>query len=496
MRSYGVAILLGLSLMHGGPAFGAACVDLFRTEGAAVTSAFQREQRARLSAILELVRPGRSESALARSLLKDPYLRELRLQENDAVLFARDLLQNQPRSPEELIAAFHRVFPAVAAGRKKIRLDAASRYDFEIPHPTVRDQDSFFSCWAMASTCVAEMNQGQGAKLSHRFLYLNYLRSRMIELLDRPDLRAIDWRSDYDFHAGKVAPEKNPRNTLIEVGEFWKAVGFANEFGMIPDAIWTTQKPFEKPMNRVRLLARTKAIVNEYKAALRSLENDAPGAERARTRLREKAVAELNAVLRDHFGEPPSAAEVARARLPILRPGQQVVRVISRGSYEFRDEEYRAGIEGMKIYDERGRAIEMKVPVDVHVAEVDEIIAFITGNIRRSVENPSQTGNNAFFISYNIPKDSPRVTEDWSVGLMDLKPGAARPERYELRHAIVVTGFETDLRGNVIALKLLNSYGLESGDQGVFHMTDRFFREFLFDVVFPGSIQTFKGPPR
>lgn len=53
-------------------------------------------------------------------------------------------------------------------------------------------------------------------------------------------------------------------------------------------------------------------------------------------------------------------------------------------------------------------------------------------------------------------------------------------------HAMVITGYDTGgKRGSVVKWKVQNSHGTETGDKGLFHMYDDFFRKNVEDVVVP-----------
>ena len=71
--------------------------------------------------------------------------------------------------------------------------------------------------------------------------------------------------------------------------------------------------------------------------------------------------------------------------------------------------------------------------------------------------------------------------------------GMTKAERLQssessMTHAMVITAVHLDGEGNTVRFKVENSWGETFGDQGFFVMTDKWFDEFVYQVVVPRNI--------
>ena len=57
-----------------------------------------------------------------------------------------------------------------------------------------------------------------------------------------------------------------------------------------------------------------------------------------------------------------------------------------------------------------------------------------------------------------------------------------------MTHAMVISGVHLDATGKPIRYKVENSWGSDSGDKGYFVMTDKWFEEFVYQVVVPKQL--------
>ena len=77
--------------------------------------------------------------------------------------------------------------------------------------------------------------------------------------------------------------------------------------------------------------------------------------------------------------------------------------------------------------------------------------------------------------------------------LAQLPTGMSKAERLQssessMTHAMVITAVHVDAEGKTVRFKVENSWGEAFGDQGFFVMTDKWFDEFVYQVVVPRSI--------
>ena len=103
---------------------------------------------------------------------------------------------------------------------------------------------------------------------------------------------------------------------------------------------------------------------------------------------------------------------------------------------------------------------------------------------------PSAPGSaaNAFIGSLAVdPKDGTLMIGT-GLGLFRADKGASKAERVEyghsqLTHAMVFTGVDLDDAGRARKWRVENSWGDKLGDKGFLVMSDRWFDEYMFEVV-------------
>ncbi|KAF9010661.1 bleomycin hydrolase [Cyathus striatus] len=112
-----------------------------------------------------------------------------------------------------------------------------------------------------------------------------------------------------------------------------------------------------------------------------------------------------------------------------------------------------------------------------------------------------------FFHSHSPPLDGqsrPPVFFGCDVGIMDtalfeyetafdISLGLTKADRLRINesamtHAMVISGVHLDASGKPIRYKVENSWGETAGQEGYFVMTDRWFEEFVYQIVVPKSM--------
>ncbi|TFK44267.1 bleomycin hydrolase [Crucibulum laeve] len=368
----------------------------------------------------------------------------------------------------------------------------------------VTNQKSSGRCWLFATTNVIRYGIMKKLKLkdfqlSQSYLFFwdklnksNYYLELMIENADLPvDDRLINHLS----------------GDLISDGGQWDmAVNLLENYGLVPQSIYpeSTHSSLSSPLNS---LLKTK--LREHALILRKLSSSLKQANvREQTVLaalrtkKEELMKEVYNIMTATLGVPPN-------------PSKKFV-------WEYLDADGKAGRwEGSPREYYEQFATKPYAPSDSFslindprneyskLYTVDKLGNIWGGRsilyVNTEIENMKQTvikmvkGGTPVFFGCDVGKFS-----DSAAGIMDtalfeyesafsITLGLTKAERLQINesamtHAMVISGVHLDSEGRPIRYKVENSWGETAGNEGWFVMTDRWFEEFVYQIVVPKAL--------
>jgi len=118
--------------------------------------------------------------------------------------------------------------------------------------------------------------------------------------------------------------------------------------------------------------------------------------------------------------------------------------------------------------------------------------------LKQAVITSIKAGQPVFF-GCDVGKDSDRVGGIMDTELYDFKSayplslGLTKAERLQtgesaMTHAMVISAVHLDESGKPVRYKVENSWGTDVGDKGWFVMTDKWFEQYVYQVVIPNSL--------
>jgi hypothetical protein len=339
-----------------------------------------------------------------------------------------------------------------------IRDSGRFTYQREIPVYRVREQCDG-TCWAHSGMTVLDdamlRNHQRWEDISLDFILYHAVEQRLRHPLSGvDDLRLV------------INEDGNHAGVLDEVVAL---------YGMIPSSAWQPQGG-SLDGRYSEWLERIQNLFKNYEDRLIVAENS-----RDRNRFYRAQLDFADAVARSRrlmFGVPPETFQVhGRTYTPRSWADRALPREVSR-TLTWVDAE---------IHDQRPFVIDSNrwqnyqsyiMPsgerrVDHHyVGSVDELSLAI----RRSIDSGRP----------------PRLSIEWHNEFIDSATGIISPNnarffpllhQQENLHAVVIFGYDLDADGNISRLKILNSHGAGSGDNGFIHMDIDYFRAFARDVT-------------
>ena len=361
-------------------------------------------------------------------------------------------------------------------------------YSLELPTGAVRNQEQSGRCWLFAPVVLATtaaLREGRiaaGQAFSENYLYFFNLLEQASATLE--DLHRTTGNER------RLAASTLRRRVLAEVtglgdgGEWEWAFALIEKYGLVPAG----------DMPETASSKRTKALAVElhecFASAARAIDRKPDRFHAARNQL----LGDVIHVLVAHLGCPPRLVTSRRQQLSPTAYATQLV--------GFRPSEWRVVINNPllpfeRVYQRRASAITRDAPA-FNLRRLNVSQARFRGLVRASLEAGYAVGcsadvdrndidhqrgimhpaifNRAHIYSKRIVRDLPRY-QDIYLGIASSK------------HAMVIAGMDHGgSNGAPTKYKIVNSWGSELGDHGVYHMYAAWFEENVFKLAVHESV--------
>jgi bleomycin hydrolase len=362
------------------------------------------------------------------------------------------------------------------------------RYSLELASGTIRNQEQSGRCWlfapvvlartaALRSNCITE-----GESFSENYLYFfNLLEQARATLAD---VERITDRKDL------LAGDTLRRSLSSEVmglgdgGEWEWAFALIEKYGLVPG----------RDMPETASSKQTRALAVDLHECLALAARTISRRPRDYRVIRDDALGDVVRILVAHLGCPPS---VVKARRRTMTPTEYATEIVG-----FRPAEWRVAISNPllpfgRVYERRGTAITSDSP-RFNLRRLNVTQRRLRGLVRASLEAGYAVGfsadverndidhrhgimhpdvfNRSRLYGARVIRDLPR-REDIYLGIASSK------------HAMAISGLDSATPGSApIKYRVVNSWGAELGDQGVYHMYAEWFEENVFKVAVHSSV--------
>jgi len=368
----------------------------------------------------------------------------------------------------------------------------------------ITNQKSSGRCWLFATTNVLRYNVMKKLDLkdfqcsqSYLFFYdklnkANYYLELSLQLADLPlDDRLVD----------------NLSGDLISDGGQWDmAVNILENYGIVPQALYpeSTHSSLSSPLNT---LLKTKLrehalILRDLSASLKASSLSAGQMQATLRSKKEELLKEVYTVMTATLGVPPRPDETftydyydkdGKAHAWTGTPLQFYKAFASR--------QYAPSSCFSLINDPRndfGKLYTVDKLGNVWGGRPVLYVNTEITNLKKAVVDMVKAGVPVFF-GCDVGQFSENGNGIMDIDLMEyenafnIKFGLTKAQRLQVNesamtHAMVISGVHLDASGNPVRYKVENSWGPDVGDKGYFVMTDKWFEQFVYQVVVPKAL--------
>jgi bleomycin hydrolase len=347
-----------------------------------------------------------------------------------------------------------------------------NQYSHEVPTSEVSDQCNYGSCWVHARLSHVESQikklTGKSIKLSRQFVVVQ-------SLLDRIDTAL-----------------ENPHNRVFAGGNAYTADKLSRNYGLIPDdpSIWKSRINFEKSPHSGRLLYFLNARAAQFHVEASQLTPES----KEYLDLQDKARKDMHDILKTYTGTLPrkfnyrGQSYTPKQFFKSLLPGQP-----NKPLWVFTEMEELSG-------NLRRESSMQVASLPSYVKSSRESLEKIEKRIIKAIQDGQ---------SVTLAYESNPLFSDRETGILSLDafntPGSFSPAHRMYRdafqdgnghHAVDVVGVDLDSEGRLIKLKIKNSWGTDSGDNGYYHMYRDYFEHFVTSIYLSDSEPTRPSRPK
>jgi len=360
------------------------------------------------------------------------------------------------------------------------------RYTLELPFGGIEDQENSGNCWLFAPLVLARaaaLQRGAveaGESFSETHLYFVSLVETASATLD--DVRRIVLRErslDSDTLRHQLSQEVMG---LDDGGEWEWAFGLVEKYGLVPArAMRETASSKDTKAMRVDLHERFARAARAIRAR--------PGAYR---RIREQALRDVVRILVAHLGAPPRHVTHGGRALTPTEYAQHV---------GFRAADWRVVISNpllpfRRVYEQRGSAL-TRDRGRSNLRRLNVPQRRLRALVRASLERGFAVGFSADIDRNDIDHTRgimhPGIFDRGRVYGSRLIRDLPRREDIYLgvatsKHAMAIAGIDIPRRGGAVKYRVVNSWGRELGDHGIYHMYAEWFEENVFKLAVHESV--------
>jgi bleomycin hydrolase len=383
-------------------------------------------------------------------------------------------------------------------------------FNTEIPFSTgpVTNQKSSGRCWLFATTNVLRYEVMKKLKLkefelsqSHLFFYdklnkSNYYLELSIELADRPiDDRLVNHLS-------------SPMSLISDGGQWDMVVNLLETYGCVPQAVFpeSLHSSLSGPINSLLTtkLREHALILRRLHSSLRA-QSHILSKETIKATLRSKKedlMKEIYTIMSATLGVPPRSHDKFTWEYYDADGKAHSWEGTPLEFYKtFRSKAYSPSDSFSLINDPRNEYQKLYTVDKLGNIWGGRPVLYVNTeieNLKSSIVRMIKAGQPVFF-GCDVGKFS-----DTGFGIMDtdlftyenafnIKLGLTKADRLQVNesamtHAMVISGVHLDADGRPVRYKVENSWGPDAGEKGYFVMTDRWFDEFVYQVVVPKAL--------
>ncbi|EPQ57510.1 peptidase C1B, bleomycin hydrolase [Gloeophyllum trabeum ATCC 11539] len=368
----------------------------------------------------------------------------------------------------------------------------------------ITNQKSSGRCWLFATTNVLRYNIMKKLNLkdfqcsqSYLFFYdklnkANYYLELAIELADLPlDDRLVDSLS---------------QDLIGDGGQWDMVVNILENYGVIPQALYpeSTHSSLSSPLNT---LLKTKLrehalILRDLSSSLKSSNLSADQISKTLRSKKEALMKEVYAVMTATLGVPPRPTDTFTWDYYDKDGKAQSWTGTPREFYRaFASKAYPPASAFSLINDPRNAYGKLYTVDKLGNVWGGRPVLYVNTEIedlKKAVVDMIKAGQPVFF-GCDVGQFSNSVGGIMDIDLMEyenafnIKLGLTKAQRLQVNesamtHAMVISGVHLDSNGKPVRYKVENSWGPDVGDKGYFVMTDKWFEQFVYQVVVPKAL--------
>lgn len=406
----------------------------------------------------------------------------------DLATFQREF-ESDPRYRQSMNAVCTTTVTAVALDRRRAaQIDLS--FSHHLPENPATSQKGSGRCWMFAalntfrSKAQLSMNLPEGFELSQNYTMFwdkleksNYFLESILATLDEPvGSRLVDWLM--------MAP-------IGDGGQWDMFVNLTNKYGVVPKSVMPET---ESSSSTAQMNFQVTGKLRDYACLLRRAASEGTSLEGLKD-MKKGYMAEVYRMLCIHLGEPPSAFDWQwrDKEKQFHRAGRMTPQEFYAKYVGFDLNDMVCLIHDPRPGHDFNHVFTVKFLGNVVGGRPTEYLNTDMDTIKQAAIKQIQAGDSVWF-GCDVGKYLDRDLGVMDVDLFDyqLVYGTShvmsKAERLQyghslMTHAMVFTGVDLDDDGKPRKWRVENSWSDKPGDKGFFQMSDRWFDEFMYEVV-------------
>lgn len=410
---------------------------------------------------------------------------------SDDILRFQSTFEADPSFRQAMNAVCTAPVNQVALNRRRSSLVDHS-FSVHLPENPATAQKQSGRCWMFAALntfrtkAQRSMNLAEGFELSQNYTLFwdklekaNYFLENILKTLDEPvGSRLLDFLV---------------RDPIQDGGQWDMFVNLVNKYGVIPKSVMPET---ESSSATGQMSNQITAKLREYAARLRSAATGGAGEDQLRE-MKDVYMSEVYRMLCIHLGEPPSRFEWQwRDKDKVFHRAGEITPQEFYAKYIGENlDDYVCLIHDPRPGHEFNQEFTVKFLGNVVGGRPTEYLNVELDVIKSAAIQHLQAGEPVWF-GCDVGKYLHRDLGVMDQGLfdfdlvygVDFEMNKAERLQYghsQMTHAMVFTGVDLDEEGKPRKWRVENSWSDTPGDKGYFQMSDRWFDEYMYEVVVP-----------